>query len=129
MNSVYKKAENLLCSSACPCALRGEVNDGSGARLLWRDLKVVLDAKGPTTVRKCPTFSKDVFSNEMDKQTQFTELLSNIEEEHQCSGICQGVDETGFERYTFSNINDGDPLKSCREPLDALISDNIAHFG
>ena len=48
---------------------------------------------------------------------------------NQCSGICNGIDNKDpFEIYVYSNINNGDPLRSCREPLEEYVSDHIHYF-
>mmetsp|Transcript_18377 Transcript_18377/g.24635 ORF Transcript_18377/g.24635 Transcript_18377/m.24635 type:complete len:89 (+) Transcript_18377:672-938(+) len=52
-----------------------------------------------------------------------------MEEANQCSGICEGInDDRPLELYLFSNINDGDPVRSCRAPLRKTIEDHIGYF-
>lgn len=80
-NTVYKKANDLLCSAECPCALRGDVTDGR--QLTQHDsrhLKLVKDAKGPTSVPKCVTFESRVYGSDEDKAWQFSELLAELED-------------------------------------------------
>ena len=120
VNTIYKSASDLMCSQSCPCALRGGVDDG---RVLQtekklqsqrRQLKTFKDANGPTSVPKCDKYTQRVFGNDDDKEHQFTEFFASLEETHSCSGICDGIDEKNFDLYLFSNINDGDPVMSCR---------------
>ena len=122
-NTVYNKANDLLCSSECPCALRGEVNDENR-----RQLRVFKDANGPTSVPKCTTFEQSVYGNDDDKVWQFTELLAELEDVHSCAGICNNLDEKPFDYYLFSNINDGVPQRSCKKAIGTVIEDHIAYF-
>lgn len=122
INQVYHNAEGLLCTTECPCAFRGGLNDfdtGLGPAIPSdggnrRSLRFVTDPVGPTTVRKCATYKDRVFAGDEDKLWQYEEIFMQVEEDHACSGICMGIDDKPFDYFLFSNVNDGVPLATCR---------------
>lgn len=70
-----------------------------------------------------------MYGGDDDKQWQFEDLLAELEDVHQCSGICSGYDDKDpFEIFIYSNINNGDPVQSCRGPLEEFVSDHINYF-
>lgn len=132
INQVYHNAESLLCTAECPCAYRSggtwyptdQANAGGD-----RMLALVTDPVGPTNVRKCATYNDRVYSGDEDKLWQYEEVFMAIEEDHDCSGICLGIDEKPYDYHLFSNVNDGVPLETCRKSLYRMISNNIAFYG
>ena len=119
MNQIYKSARSVLCSAKCPCGMLLEVKPAG----------IITDNLGPTSVDRCEEYyMKDVFGNDEDKEWQFASAFALIEEEHVCSGICNGVNDDPLDIFLFSNVNDGLPLVSCRQALFEDIESNIWYF-
>ena len=137
VNHIYHNASNLLCSASCPCGLR----DGLDGRMLsefdnngddeldhLRQLRVFKEAEGATSVDKCGHYLQKVFNDDEDKQWQFQDVLEEMEEDNQCSGICNGIEDAPADFFLFSNVNDGVPQKSCRDALIDIVDDHIWYF-
>lgn len=119
MNHVYKSARSVMCGAKCPC----------GMHLDTKPTGIVLDNDGPTSVDRCTDYyMSDVFGGDEEKQWQFEEAFAKMEEEHVCSGICNGVNDEALDIFLFSNVNDGLPLVSCRIGLYEEIESNIWYF-
>ena len=121
MNQVYRNAEDLLCSSDCPCGLRLSVTDLNPGPVMppdggWEDgdgplrmLRFETADDGPTKVSNCPNYLEKVFGGDEDKQWQYEEIFAKVEEGQVCSGICNQIDDEALDYFLFSNINDGVP--------------------
>ena len=119
MNQIYRRARSVMCDEKCPC----------GMLLETKPLGIVTDNEGPTSVDRCEKYyMSDVFGDDEDKRWQFEEAFALIEEEHVCSGICNGVNDEPLDIFLFSNVNDGLPLVSCRQGLYEDIESNIWYF-
>ena len=109
-----------MCGAKCPC----------GMLLETRPSGIVIDKdNGPTSVQRCSEYyMSDVFGDDEDKRWQFEEAFAEVEEQHICSGICNGVSDEPLDIFLFSNVNDGLPLVSCRVGLHEQIRNNIWYF-
>jgi len=149
INQVYRNADALLCSDECPCGLRGSLASmGIGPVMppdggwpvdnndplpdddddLPRMLRYNIEDNGPTSVRKCPTYLDRVYGGDEDKQWQYEEVFQQLEEDTECSGICDGLDDSPYEFFLFSNVNNGEPKVTCRSSLSAKIDQHIWFF-
>ena len=88
----------------------------------------MIDDAGPTVVRKCNSYLDDVYYGDEDKLWQFEELFERLEEDFECSGICTGIEDDPLSLYVFSNVNNGSPKVTCKEPLSELIDSHIGFF-
>ena len=122
-NVIYGNADKLLCSNDCPCDLREDAVSGA-----ITSARIHKDPAGAKTVRLCATYEANIYGGDEDKLWQFEQQLMDLEEQSQCSGICDRTDEVPLALFYFSNVNNGEPQLSCKEPLSQLISDNIAYF-
>ena len=108
-----------MCGAKCPCGMLIEP----------KPTGIVIEADGPTSVDRCEDYyMEDVFGGDEDKQWHFEEAFAMIEEEHVCSGICNGVNDEPLNIFLFSNVNDGLPLVTCRLALFEEIENNIWYF-
>lgn len=67
----------------------------------------------------------DVIDNYFDdNERKYLDLLTWIEEEFSCAGLC-----TQLPFYLFSDINDGVPDGNCYEELKDWIDENFLSYG
>ena len=66
----------------------------------------------------------EVFSGHKSTRTRFERWFTEIEEENKCAGVCSTAyhnpadpDSTTSLFYLFSNVNNGTPKDSCKEPI------------
>ena len=96
----------------------------------FRRLKVYTQDGGATDVSDCIDYFDDVYNQNDDARWQFEGVFAELEREEHCSGICNGVtdDKKGYDRFIFSNVNNGEPEESCREYLLETIEKHMDYF-
>ena len=95
-----------------------------------RSLRIYTDDGGATTVKRCLDYFDDVFEQNEDAKWQFEETFEELENKEHCSGICNGIsdDTKPYERFIFSNVNNGEPEESCRKFLLESIEKHMDYF-
>lgn len=75
-------------------------------------------------VQTCPGYLENVFIGDSSSRSRFETWLQELEVENKCSGICETAyfdptDQTHDRAffYLFSNVNNGKPKISCRQPI------------
>jgi len=86
-----------------------------------KEKELVLDFEnGAYQAQQCKQVTTTVFYHTPNLAGFLPEVLRDFEEEHKCAGICH-TNAAGTEVpapfYLWSNVNNGKPKQSCREPI------------
>lgn len=138
MAELYSTADEIYCIgggdfvTGCPCI----TSDGHllGNKVLGSDYYTSEDTAtddAVTNVQQCKDDLEETFAeygiefDDLDGLVEYLDHFGTIEEEYECSGICNKQD-----KYYYWDSTQGEPPKRCEEPIrEDVLRGEIKGFG